>query len=134
MGDVESGPESSVWLNTDVPADAHYIRKEERTNVRDNRVLRVTHEQYPLINGSKLTVGHGAILHAASPFDCCLTGMGATVLDDARPGPYAIIAVASLVPQHFEVPEGSGGKSCSLHRTTLTTSGRRCKERPEGAL
>ena len=106
IGDVEIGPESSVWFNTVVRGDVHYIRIGERTNVQDNCVLHVTHEQYPLTIGSNVTVGHGAILHAATILDCCLIGMGATVLDDARVGPYAIIAAGSLVPQHFEVPEG----------------------------
>jgi carbonic anhydrase/acetyltransferase-like protein (isoleucine patch superfamily) len=107
IGDVEIGAESSVWFNTVIRGDVHYIRIGERTNIQDNCVLHVTHETYPLVIGSDVTVGHGAILHAATIKDRCLIGMGAKVLDDASVGPYALVAAGSLVLEHFEVPEGA---------------------------
>lgn len=107
IGDVEIGPESSVWFNTVIRGDVHYIRIGERTNIQDNCVLHVTHNTYPLVIGSDVTVGHGAILHAATIKDRCLIGMGAKVLDDATVGPYAFVAAGSLVLEHFEVPEGA---------------------------
>ena len=107
IGDVEIGAESSVWFNTVIRGDVHYIRIGERTNIQDNCVLHVTHNTYPLVIGSDVTVGHGAILHAATIKDRCLIGMGAKVLDDATVGPYAFVAAGSLVLEHFEVPEGA---------------------------
>jgi gamma-carbonic anhydrase len=107
VGDVEIGQESSVWFNTVIRGDVHYIRIGERTNIQDNSVLHVTHEKYPLVIGSNVTIGHGAIVHAATVKDNCLIGMGATVLDNATVGPYALIAAGSLVLENFEVPEGS---------------------------
>ncbi|MCX6135529.1 MAG: gamma carbonic anhydrase family protein [Ignavibacteriales bacterium] len=107
IGDVEIGAGSSVWFNTVIRGDVHYIRIGERTNIQDNCVLHVTHDTYPLIVGSDVTVGHGAILHAATIKDRCLIGMGAKVLDDATVGPYALVAAGSLVLEHFEVPEGA---------------------------
>ncbi|MGA3243821.1 MAG: gamma carbonic anhydrase family protein [Bacteroidota bacterium] len=107
IGDVEIGAESSVWFNTVIRGDVHYIRIGERTNIQDNCVLHVTHNTYPLVIGSDVTVGHGAILHAAIIKDRCLIGMGAKVLDDATVGPYAFVAAGSLVLEHFEVPEGA---------------------------
>jgi carbonic anhydrase/acetyltransferase-like protein (isoleucine patch superfamily) len=106
IGDVEIGKESSVWFNTVVRGDVNYIRIGERTNVQDNCVLHVAHEKYPLTIGSNVTIGHGVILHAARIHDSCLIGMGAAVLDNATVGPYVIVAAGSLVPQHFEIPEG----------------------------
>ena len=107
IGDVEIGAESSVWFNTVIRGDVHYIRIGERTNIQDNCVLHVTHNTYPLVIGSDVTVGHGAILHAATIRDRCLIGMGAKVLDDATVGSYAFVAAGSLVLEHFEVPEGA---------------------------
>jgi carbonic anhydrase/acetyltransferase-like protein (isoleucine patch superfamily) len=107
IGDVEIGADSSVWFNTVIRGDVHYIRIGERTNIQDNCVLHVTHRTYPLVIGSDVTVGHGAILHAATIKDRCLIGMGAKVLDDATVGPYAFVAAGSLVLEHFEVPEGA---------------------------
>jgi carbonic anhydrase/acetyltransferase-like protein (isoleucine patch superfamily) len=106
VGDVEIGKDSSVWFNTVIRGDVHFIRIGERTNVQDNSVLHVTHEKYPLVIGSDVTVGHGAILHAATLKDCCLIGMGATVLDGATIGSFSLIAAGALVLEHFEVPEG----------------------------
>lgn len=107
IGDVEIGRDSSVWFNTVIRGDVHYIRIGERTNIQDNCVLHVTHNTYPLIIGSDVTLGHGAILHAATIKDCCLIGMGAKVLDNATVGPYALVAAGALVLEHFEVPEGA---------------------------
>jgi gamma-carbonic anhydrase len=107
IGDVEIGQESSVWFNTVVRGDVHYIRIGDRTNIQDNCTLHVTHDTYPLVIGSEVTVGHGAILHAATIKDRCLIGMGATILDDATVGPYALVAAGSLVLEHFVVPEGA---------------------------
>lgn len=106
IGDVEIGAESSVWFNTVIRGDVHYIRIGEKTNVQDNCVLHVTHETSPLVIGSGVTVGHGAILHAATIKDSCLIGMGAKVLDNATVGPYSLVAAGALVLEGFEVPEG----------------------------
>jgi len=106
IGDVEIGEGSSVWFNTVIRGDVHYIKIGKRTNVQDNCVLHVTHETYPLIVGSGVTVGHGAILHAATIKDYCLIGMGAKVLDNSTVGSYSLVAAGSLVLEGFEVPEG----------------------------
>jgi len=107
IGDVEIGRDSSVWFNTVIRGDVHYIRIGERTNIQDNCVLHVTHDTYPLVIGSDVTVGHGAILHAATIKERCLIGMGAKVLDNATVGPYALVAAGALVLENFEVPEGA---------------------------
>jgi carbonic anhydrase/acetyltransferase-like protein (isoleucine patch superfamily) len=106
IGDVEIGEDSSVWFNAVIRGDVNFIRIGERTNVQDNAVLHVTHEKYPLVIGSDVTIGHGAILHAATLKDCCLIGMGAKVLDGATIGSRSLVAAGALVLEHFEVPEG----------------------------
>jgi len=106
IGDVQIGKDSSVWFNTVVRGDVNYIRIGERTNIQDGCVLHVTHETYPLVIGSHVTVGHGVILHGARLDDHCLIGMGSAVLDNARIGSYSLIAAGSLVMENFEVPEG----------------------------
>ena len=107
IGDVEIGKDSSVWFNSVIRGDVHYVRIGERTNVQDNCVLHVTHEMYPLVIGSDVTIGHGAIVHAATIRDSCLIGMGALILDNAKVGPYSLVAAGSLVLEHDEVPEGA---------------------------
>ncbi len=107
IGDVEIGRDSSVWFNSVIRGDVNFIRIGESTNIQDNCVLHVTHQKYPLVVGSNVTVGHAAILHGATVGDCCLIGMGSTILDNARIGPYAFVAAGSLVLENFEVPEGT---------------------------
>jgi carbonic anhydrase/acetyltransferase-like protein (isoleucine patch superfamily) len=106
IGDVEIGKESSVWFNAVVRGDINFIRIGEETNIQDAAVLHVTHLAYPLIVGSGVTVGHNAVLHAATIKDFCLVGMGAIVLDNAQIGPYALVAAGAVVLSNAVIPEG----------------------------
>lgn len=106
IGDVTIGRDSSVWYNTVIRGDVHYIRIGERTNVQDGSVLHVQHEKYPLIIGSDVTIGHGVIAHACTIEDYSLIGMGAILLDNARIGPYALVAAGSVVRNNMIVPRG----------------------------
>ncbi len=76
IGDVEIGKDSSIWFNAVVRGDVNFIRIGERTNIQDSSVLHVTHKKYPLIIGSNVTVGHSAVVHAATVYDFCLIGHG----------------------------------------------------------
>lgn len=106
IGDVVIGKQSSVWFNAVIRADVNYIRIGDRTNIQDGCLLHVRHEQYPLIIGSDVTVGHGAILHACTIGDCCLIGMGAVVLDNVRVGRHCLIAAGSVVRENTVIPDG----------------------------
>jgi carbonic anhydrase/acetyltransferase-like protein (isoleucine patch superfamily) len=75
-------------------------------------VLHVTHDGpyspggAPLLIGSDVTVGHGAILHACTVGDLCLIGMHATVLDGAIVERGAMIGAGALVPPGKRVGAG----------------------------
>lgn len=107
VGDVEIARNSSIWFNAVLRGDVHWIRVGERTNVQDGCLLHVTHEKYPLVIGSNVTVGHGAIVHGSTVEDFCLIGMGAKILDNAHVGPYAVVAAGSVVLQNSVVEEGT---------------------------
>ncbi len=106
IGDVVIEKDSSVWFNAVIRGDVNFIRIGERTNIQDGAVLHVTHERYPLIIGSNVTVGHAAVVHAATVHDFSLIGMGAIVLDNARIGPYALVAAGAVVVGNAVIPEG----------------------------
>lgn len=106
IGDVEIGKESSIWFNSVIRADVHFIRIGERTNIQDNCVLHVTQKRFPLQIGSNITVGHGAIVHGATVADHCLIGMGSRILDNAKLGPFCLVAAGAVVLEGFDVPEG----------------------------
>ncbi len=107
IGDVVIGKDSSVWFNAVIRGDVNFIRIGERTNIQDSSVLHVTHDRYPLNIGSNVTVGHAAVVHAATVLDFSLIGMGAIVLDNARIGPYALVAAGAVVVGNSVVPEGT---------------------------
>ena len=106
IGDVEIGKDSSVWFNTVIRGAVNYIRIGERTNIQDNSVIHVTHQKYPTTIGSNVTIGHNAVVHACTIYDYCLIGMGAVVLDDAKVGPYSLVAAGAVVTMQMVVPEG----------------------------
>lgn len=106
IGDVEIGKDSSVWFNTVIRGDVHYIRIGERTNIQDNTVVHVTNKKYPTHIGSNVTIGHSAVIHACTIYDYCLIGMGAIILDDAKIGPYSLVAAGALVTMGSVIPEG----------------------------
>lgn len=107
IGNVEIGDDSSIWFNTVVRGDINQIRIGERTNIQEGSILHVTLNRWPLIIGSYVTVGHGAILHGCTVKDYCLIGMGARILDGARIGDYCLVAAGALVLEGDKVPNHS---------------------------
>lgn len=107
IGDVEIGKESSVWYNTVVRGDVHYIRIGNLTNIQDCSMLHVTNNKYPLNIGNKVTVGHGVMLHGCTLNDLCLVGIGAIILDGAVVEEKALVAAGTVIRQNFVVPSGT---------------------------
>jgi gamma-carbonic anhydrase len=107
IGDVVIGKRSSIWFNTVVRGDEHYIRIGSETNVQDHAMLHGTPLEFPLEIGNRVTIGHGAIVHGCVVEDECMIGMGAIVMDGAKIGKGSLIAAGSLVTQGLEVPPGS---------------------------
>ena len=106
VGDVRLGPRSSVWYGCVLRGDINYVQVGEGTNVQDGAVLHLA-DDYPVVVGDYVTIGHGAVVHACVVEDECLIGMNATVLDGAVVGRRSIVAAGSLVPQGMKIPPGS---------------------------
>ena len=106
IGDVEIGPESSVWFGAVLRGDVNHIRVGARTNLQDYSVLHVTSGTHPTVVGDDVTLGHRATLHGCTVKDRCLVGIGATVMDGAVVGEDAMVAAGSLVPPGMVVPPG----------------------------
>ena len=106
IGDVEIGEDSSVWYNTVIRGDVHYIKIGKLTNIQDCCMLHVTNDKYPLNIGDKVTIGHSVSLHGCTINDLCLIGIGAIILDGAVVEEKSIVAAGALVRQNFVVPAG----------------------------
>lgn len=104
IGDVEIGPDSSVWPMTVIRGDMQSIRIGARSSIQDGSVLHVTHASrfcrggQPTLIGDDVTVGHKVILHACTVENLCLIGMGAIIMDKAVLHSRVIIGAGSVVP------------------------------------
>ncbi|NBX86043.1 MAG: gamma carbonic anhydrase family protein, partial [Proteobacteria bacterium] len=83
IGDTKIGARSNIWFGAVLRGDVHFIRVGSLTNIQDNAVVHVTTAKFPCIIGDRVTVGHGAIVHACTVGDGALVGMGSVVLDGA---------------------------------------------------
>lgn len=97
VGDVVLGADCTVWFNAVVRGDVHRIRIGERTNIQDGAVLHCTYQKAPLAIGSRVSIGHRALVHGCTVEDDVLIGMGAIVMDHAVVGAGCIIAAGAVV-------------------------------------
>ena len=106
IGDVEIGEHSSVWYNSVIRGDVHYIKIGAYTNIQDCSMLHVTNGEFPLNIGYKVTIGHSAKLHGCTLNDLCLIGIGAVLLDGSIVEENARVAAGAVVRPGFVVPSG----------------------------
>jgi carbonic anhydrase/acetyltransferase-like protein (isoleucine patch superfamily) len=112
IGDVQIGPDSSVWPLVTIRGDIHQIRIGTRSSIQDGCVLHVTHDGpfnpggFPCTVGDDVTVGHRVMLHGCSINSRVLIGMGATVMDGAVVESEVIIGAGSLVPPGKRLESG----------------------------
>jgi len=102
IGDVEVGPEASVWPNVTLRGDDGRIVLERGANVQDNAVC---HE--PTVIGEEATIGHSAIVHAAEIGRRAMVGMNAVVLDDCVVGEESLVGAGSVVTEGTEIPDST---------------------------
>ena len=76
IGDVTLGENASVWMNAVLRGDVHFIRVGANSNIQDCSVLHGMLNQWPVIVGDWVTVGHSVTLHGCVVEDRCLIGMG----------------------------------------------------------
>jgi carbonic anhydrase/acetyltransferase-like protein (isoleucine patch superfamily) len=105
-GDVQIGPEASVFYTAVVRADWGPIRLGARSNLQDGCVLH-TDPGLELTIGAGVSVGHRAVLHGCRIEDDVLIGMGAIVMNRAVIGTGSIVAAGALVPEGVVIPPRS---------------------------
>lgn len=106
IGDVEIGENSSVWFNSVVRGDVHYVKIGSRTNIQDCSMLHVTNNKHPLNIGNEVTIGHSVKLHGCTLNNLCLIGIGSVILDGAVVEENSIVAAGAVVLPGFVVPSG----------------------------
>lgn len=104
IGDVVLGDDVSIWFNSVVRGDCHWIRVGARSNIQDNCAIHVTQAKYPTTLEEEVTLGHGAIVHGATVRAGALIGIRATVLDGAEVGESAFVGAGALVVPRTVIP------------------------------
>jgi carbonic anhydrase/acetyltransferase-like protein (isoleucine patch superfamily) len=104
IGDVVLGDDVSIWFNSVVRGDCHFISIGARTNIQDNCAIHVTQGTHPTVLEEEVTLGHSAIVHGATVRRGALIGIRATVLDGAEIGESAFVGAGSLVTPRTVVP------------------------------
>jgi carbonic anhydrase/acetyltransferase-like protein (isoleucine patch superfamily) len=103
IGDVEIGPEASVWFGAVLRGDNGPIRVGARTSIQDNAVVHVSEHGGTFI-GDDVTVGHCAVMEDCDIKPHALIGSNATLLNGCTIGEGALIAAGSVVGEGAAIP------------------------------
>tara|TARA_B100000686_G_C16531919_1_gene832770 strand:- start:312 stop:830 length:519 start_codon:yes stop_codon:yes gene_type:complete len=103
IGNVEIGPNSSVWPHAVLRGDDGKIVIGARTSVQDNSVLHCT-ELFPTLVGDDVTLGHLCHLEGCTIEDQALVGVGAVVLHQAVIGRGSLVGANAVVRNGQIVP------------------------------
>ena len=106
IGDVTLHEGASVWFGCVLRGDVSPIVVGARSNIQDNTVIHGD-DSCPTIIGEDVTVGHSAIIHAATVADRVLVGMGSVLLSRCKIGSDTIIGARALVTEGVDIASGS---------------------------
>jgi carbonic anhydrase/acetyltransferase-like protein (isoleucine patch superfamily) len=103
IGDVELGPEASVWPTAVLRGDNDRIVIGAQTSIQDGTVVHVA-PGLPTLIGARCVIGHVVHLEGCTIEDRALVGSGAVVLHQAIVRTEALVGAGALVPPRMEVP------------------------------
>jgi carbonic anhydrase/acetyltransferase-like protein (isoleucine patch superfamily) len=106
IGDVVIDKGCSIWPYAVIRADLSQVRIGEGSSIQEHCQIHGNPGK-PIIIGKDVSVGHGAIVHAAQVGDYVIVGMNSTILDGAEIGSGSIVGANALVKEGMKVPEGS---------------------------
>ena len=110
IGDVEIGPQASIWYNCVIRGDVNRIVIGARTNVQDGTVIHCDSpkasrpEGFATLIGDDVLIGHLAMIHGCVLEDRAFVGMGAIVMDGSRICSDAMLAAGAMLTPGKEMP------------------------------
>jgi carbonic anhydrase/acetyltransferase-like protein (isoleucine patch superfamily) len=107
IGDIEIGPQSSIWFQCVLRGDVGAIRVGSRSSLQDHTMVHSTRGLSTVTVGDDSTVGHQVTLHGCRIGSRTLVGMGAVILDNAEIGDECIVGAGALITKGMKVPPGS---------------------------
>lgn len=112
IGDIEIGPEASIWYNCVLRGDVNRIRIGARTNIQDGTVLHVDSPRpdrpggHPTIIGEEVLIGHMAMVHGCILHDRAFVGLGSIVMDGCEIESDAMLAAGAMLTPGKRIPSG----------------------------
>lgn len=107
IGDVSLGENCSIWYNAVVRGDVNSIEVGDETNIQDGAIIHCTYQKAATKIGSRVSIGHKAIVHGCTIHDDVLIGMGAIVMDHAVIESGSIVAAGAIVTSGTKVEANS---------------------------
>ena len=104
IGDVIVGPRCYIGPYAVIRADASRIVLEEEVAVEDGVIIHTGGEDPVVTISRRVTIGHGAIIHARVIGPEASIGMGAVLSLCSEIGAGSVVAESALVPQGKSVP------------------------------
>jgi carbonic anhydrase/acetyltransferase-like protein (isoleucine patch superfamily) len=112
IGDIEVGPDASIWYNCVLRGDVNHIRIGARTNIQDGSVLHVDSPRpgneagLPTLIGEDVLIGHMAMVHGCILHDRAFVGLGAIVMDGCEIESGGMLAAGALLAPGRRIPAG----------------------------
>jgi carbonic anhydrase/acetyltransferase-like protein (isoleucine patch superfamily) len=112
IGDVEIGPDASVWYNCVIRADVNRVVIGARTNIQDGSVVHCDSpkprrpEGFPTIIGDDVLIGHLAMVHGCTLEDRAFVGLGSIVMDGCRIASDGMLAAGAMLTQGKVIESG----------------------------
>jgi carbonic anhydrase/acetyltransferase-like protein (isoleucine patch superfamily) len=105
IGDVMIGDGCYVGPGAVLRGDYGRIEIDSGTAIEENVTIHAPPQKVCQI-GKKVTIGHGAIIHASTVGDLAVIGMGAVLSLGVKVGERAIVAEGAVVKMNQKVPSG----------------------------
>ena len=112
IGDVEIGPDVSIWYNCVLRGDVNRIVIGARSNIQDGTVVHCDgpksgiSDGLPTIIGEDVLIGHMAMIHGCVLADRAFVGLGAIVMDGCRIDGESMLAAGAMLTPGKVIPAG----------------------------
>jgi carbonic anhydrase/acetyltransferase-like protein (isoleucine patch superfamily) len=103
IGDVEIGPDVSIWYNCVIRADVNRVVIGARTNIQDGSVVHCdspkpgSPEGFPTVIGEDVLIGHMAMIHGCTLEPRAFVGLGTIVMDGCRIASDGMLAAGGML-------------------------------------
>jgi carbonic anhydrase/acetyltransferase-like protein (isoleucine patch superfamily) len=103
IGDVQIGPDVSVWYNCVIRGDVNRVVIGARSNIQDGSVVHCDGpdprhpEGFPTVIGEDVLIGHMAMVHGCTLEDRAFVGLGAVVMNAATIESDAMLAAGAML-------------------------------------